>query len=43
MKIQNDKDKESMHEREAAVSLATRNILGTNGYLRHSKTVKDKG
>lgn len=42
MKTQNDEDKEPMHEREAAVSLATRNILGTHGYLQHSQTGKDK-
>lgn len=43
MKTQNDENKESVHEREIAVSLATRNILGTHGYLQHSKTGKDKG
>lgn len=43
MKSQNGDGKESMHEREVAVSLTTRNILGTDGYLQHSKTGKDMG
>lgn len=43
MKTQNYENKESMHERETAVHLATRNILGIHGYLQHSKTEKDKG